>query len=150
MSKQQESESSKPECSGKSHLQLEDKEHCLNEDDNTGKQEASRLLDQTKSFLHLQDVLQEDAVNADDRNSCQSVSLEEEDETSSSDSDTEDNVNVIIGNININPSMLMEMFTNLNSQAGEGFETSESWTQEVMFTHALDNRPAELDPGCGP
>jgi hypothetical protein len=31
---------------------------------------------QTKSFLHLQDVLQEDAVNAEDRNSCQSVSEE--------------------------------------------------------------------------
>uniref|UniRef100_A0A8C5KJW4 Uncharacterized protein n=1 Tax=Jaculus jaculus TaxID=51337 RepID=A0A8C5KJW4_JACJA len=46
----------------------------------------------------------------------------EDDENS--DSDTDDNVKIIIGHIQTNPSMYMEMLTNLNSQPDQEASTS--------------------------
>ncbi|XP_057609091.1 testis-specific protein TSX-like [Chionomys nivalis] len=91
-------------------------------DDDMETQE-DRSLGYTESFLCLQDILHENKINSiDDSDTRQAGSAKEDDGTSHSDSDIDDNVKVIIGNIKTNPSMYMEMLTDLNSEGEKDVE----------------------------
>ncbi|XP_042125239.1 testis-specific protein TSX-like isoform X3 [Peromyscus maniculatus bairdii] len=134
MSEEQTPQTSEAECSAMEFTEFEDEERWFFEDDDTEKKEEESL-GHANSSLHLQDVLQENQVSStDDSDACQAVSgtrktkthqdgcSEEDDETSHSDSDADDNVQVIIGDIKTNPSMYMEMLTNLKSKSKQDME----------------------------
>ncbi|XP_028627281.1 testis-specific protein TSX-like [Grammomys surdaster] len=130
MSEKQDPKASEAACSAMDFPEFEDEERWLFKvlgikprpssalDDDTEKQEDESLG--RTEFLRLQDILQEDKVSSTDGSyTRQAGYTEEDDENSHSDSDIDDNVKVIIGNIRTNPSMYMEMPTNLNSQTDQ-------------------------------
>ncbi|XP_015865328.1 testis-specific protein TSX-like isoform X2 [Peromyscus maniculatus bairdii] len=134
MSEEQTPQTSEAECSAMEFTEFEDEERWFFEvlgikprppsalDDDTEKKEEESL-GHANSSLHLQDVLQENQVSStDDSDACQAGCSEEDDETSHSDSDADDNVQVIIGDIKTNPSMYMEMLTNLKSKSKQDME----------------------------
>ncbi|XP_034340651.1 testis-specific protein TSX-like isoform X2 [Arvicanthis niloticus] len=137
MSENQDPKASEAACSAMDFPEYEDEERWLFKvlgikprpssalDDDTDKQEDESLGHD--EFLRLQEILQEDKVSStDDSNTCQAEYTEDNDETSHSDSDLDDNVKVIIGDIKTNASMYMEMHNNLNSQADQDLQITES------------------------
>ncbi|XP_059107216.1 testis-specific protein TSX-like [Peromyscus eremicus] len=134
MSEEQTPQASEAECSAMEFTEFEDEERWFFEvlgikprppsalDDDTEKKEEEPL-GHAKSSLRLQDILQENQISStDDSDTCQAGCTEEDDETSHSDSDADDNVQVIIGDIKTNPSMYMEMLTNLKSKSKQDVE----------------------------
>nr|XP_044996636.1 testis-specific protein TSX-like isoform X2 [Jaculus jaculus] len=120
MSEEQKPQLSEAECTPRSNPEMEDeklwfykvlgikpKASCML-DGNTSKQEDN-LLNHEDSFIHGQETQEKKVSTEDDENS---------------DSDTDDNVKIIIGHIQTNPSMYMEMLTNLNSQPDQEASTS--------------------------
>ncbi|XP_075813047.1 testis-specific protein TSX-like [Microtus pennsylvanicus] len=120
MSEEQTPQTSETECRTVDSPEFEDEECWLYNDDDMETQK-DKSLGYTESFLRLQDILQENKINSiDDSNTCQAGSAKED--CSHSDSNIYDNVKVIIGNIKTNPSMYMEMLTDLNSEGEQDVE----------------------------